>query len=168
MPVWWNGRHRGLKIPWEQSRAGSSPATGTKRKKSEPVLPCGRRVRILYFPTATSISLMMGSAVQNSKRENRERRNRNDMSFYLMGSARKGTGIFYIKRCVFTFLFALDQIICFYAAHSIEMRMLSHFLGRDLLSSQWLRDKSTMGTYQGLTDISFLLGCCAKACGSCF
>ena len=30
-PVWWNGRHRGLKIPWEQSRAGSSPATGTKK-----------------------------------------------------------------------------------------------------------------------------------------
>ena len=29
MPVWWNGRHRGLKIPWERSRAGSSPATGT-------------------------------------------------------------------------------------------------------------------------------------------
>ena len=30
-PVWWNGRHRGLKIPWERSRAGSSPATGTKQ-----------------------------------------------------------------------------------------------------------------------------------------
>ena len=103
--------------------------TRTKRKKSELVLPCGRRVRILYFPTAASMSLMMGSAVQNSKRENRERRNRNDMSFYLMGSARKGTGILYTKRCVFTFLFALDQIICFYAAHSIEMRMLHHFFG---------------------------------------
>ena len=51
----------------------------------------------MYFPTAASMSLMMGSAVQNSKRENRERRNRNDMSFYLMGSARKGTGIFYTK-----------------------------------------------------------------------
>ena len=51
----------------------------------------------MYFPTAASMSLMMGSAVQNSKRENRERRNRNDMRFYLMGSARKGTGIFYTK-----------------------------------------------------------------------
>ena len=30
-PVWWNGRHRGLKIPWERSRTGSSPVTGTKK-----------------------------------------------------------------------------------------------------------------------------------------
>jgi hypothetical protein len=29
MPWWWNGRHAGLKILWEQSRAGSSPARGT-------------------------------------------------------------------------------------------------------------------------------------------
>ena len=29
LPWWWNGRHAGLKILWEQSRAGSSPARGT-------------------------------------------------------------------------------------------------------------------------------------------
>src|SRR5690554_79141 len=27
-PRWWNGRHWGLKIPWSQGRAGSSPALG--------------------------------------------------------------------------------------------------------------------------------------------
>ena len=30
MPGWWNGRHRGLKIPCPQGRAGSTPALGTK------------------------------------------------------------------------------------------------------------------------------------------
>ncbi len=29
MPVWWNGRHKGLKIPRWQQRTGSSPVTGT-------------------------------------------------------------------------------------------------------------------------------------------
>ena len=29
LPGWWNGRHKGLKIPWPQGRAGSSPAPGT-------------------------------------------------------------------------------------------------------------------------------------------
>lgn len=29
-PVWWNGRHKGLKIPRWQQRTGSSPVTGTK------------------------------------------------------------------------------------------------------------------------------------------
>ena len=33
-PVWWNGRHRGLKIPWPLGRAGSSPVTGTKKESS--------------------------------------------------------------------------------------------------------------------------------------
>ena len=28
LPRWWNGRHWGLKIPWGQLRAGSSPAPG--------------------------------------------------------------------------------------------------------------------------------------------
>ena len=28
--MWWNGRHKGLKIPRRNNRAGSSPATGTK------------------------------------------------------------------------------------------------------------------------------------------
>ena len=28
-PGWWNGRHWGLKIPWPQGRAGSTPAPGT-------------------------------------------------------------------------------------------------------------------------------------------
>ena len=31
LPVWWNGRHKGLKIPRWQQRAGSSPVTGTKQ-----------------------------------------------------------------------------------------------------------------------------------------
>ena len=31
-PVWWNGRHKGLKIPRHNNRAGSTPATGTKTK----------------------------------------------------------------------------------------------------------------------------------------
>ena len=30
MPVWWNGRHKGLKIPRWQQRARSSRVTGTK------------------------------------------------------------------------------------------------------------------------------------------
>ena len=30
-PVWWNGRHQGLKIPCRQLRTGSSPVTGTKK-----------------------------------------------------------------------------------------------------------------------------------------
>ena len=29
VPAWWNGRHRGLKIPRPRGRAGSSPAAGT-------------------------------------------------------------------------------------------------------------------------------------------
>ena len=29
-PAWWNGRHRGLKIPCPRGRAGSNPAAGTK------------------------------------------------------------------------------------------------------------------------------------------
>ena len=33
MPEWRNGRRLGLKIPWEQSRAGSSPASGIMSKK---------------------------------------------------------------------------------------------------------------------------------------
>ena len=37
LPVWWNGRHKGLKIPRRNNRAGSSPATGTKISLS----PCG-------------------------------------------------------------------------------------------------------------------------------
>ena len=32
MPEWWNGRHRGLKIPWRQLRDGSSPFSGTNTK----------------------------------------------------------------------------------------------------------------------------------------
>ena len=31
--MWWNGRHRGLKIPWLQNRAGSSPAIRTQAPK---------------------------------------------------------------------------------------------------------------------------------------
>ena len=31
MLVWWNGRHRGLKIRWGQLRTGSSPVTSTKK-----------------------------------------------------------------------------------------------------------------------------------------
>ena len=33
MPEWWNGRHRGLKIPWRQLRDGSSPFSGTKTNR---------------------------------------------------------------------------------------------------------------------------------------
>lgn len=29
-PMWWNGRHKGLKIPRWQQRTGSSPVIGTK------------------------------------------------------------------------------------------------------------------------------------------
>ena len=29
MPEWWNGRHRGLKIPSSHERTGSSPVSGT-------------------------------------------------------------------------------------------------------------------------------------------
>ena len=32
MPLWWNGRHRGLKIRWGQLRTGSSPVSGTRKK----------------------------------------------------------------------------------------------------------------------------------------
>ena len=35
-PAWWNGRHRGLKIPRQRCRAGSSPAAGTKNKSIPP------------------------------------------------------------------------------------------------------------------------------------
>ena len=31
MPLWWNGRHRGLKIRWGQLRTGSSPVSGTRK-----------------------------------------------------------------------------------------------------------------------------------------
>lgn len=31
MPRWWNGRHKGLKSPRQQWRAGSTPALGTLR-----------------------------------------------------------------------------------------------------------------------------------------
>ena len=48
-PVWWNGRRSGFKIRRWRHRVGSSPTTGTKPTKSEPDLPCGRRVRILRF-----------------------------------------------------------------------------------------------------------------------
>ena len=34
MPVWWNGRHGGLKILWCLHRAGSSPATGTTSEQA--------------------------------------------------------------------------------------------------------------------------------------
>ncbi len=34
LPVWWNGRHMGLKIPRLRGRAGSSPATGTSPRVS--------------------------------------------------------------------------------------------------------------------------------------
>jgi hypothetical protein len=30
--VWWNGRHERFKISCSQGRAGSSPATGTKKE----------------------------------------------------------------------------------------------------------------------------------------
>ncbi len=33
-PKWWNGRHEGLKIPWPQGCAGSSPAFGTKNERN--------------------------------------------------------------------------------------------------------------------------------------
>ena len=33
-PVWWNGRHKGLKIPRHNNRAGSTPATGTTKKRA--------------------------------------------------------------------------------------------------------------------------------------
>ena len=29
MAAWWNGRHCGLKIRWEQSREGSNPSAAT-------------------------------------------------------------------------------------------------------------------------------------------
>ena len=29
LPVWWNGRHTGLKIPCPYGRTGSNPVTGT-------------------------------------------------------------------------------------------------------------------------------------------
>ena len=32
--VWWNGRHKGLKIPRRQLRVGSSPTTRTKNQNS--------------------------------------------------------------------------------------------------------------------------------------
>ena len=46
MPLWWNGRHRGLKIRWGQLRTGSSPVSGTK---AIPLLmqPCPQGYR--YF-----------------------------------------------------------------------------------------------------------------------
>ena len=43
--MWWNGRHRGLKIPWERSRACSSQVTGTTTSEEADCtpLPPGRR-----------------------------------------------------------------------------------------------------------------------------
>ena len=43
MRVWWNGRHKGLKIPRRNNRAGSSPATGTTQKRPlrHESPPCG-------------------------------------------------------------------------------------------------------------------------------
>ena len=35
-PGWWNGRHKGLKIPRPQGCAGSSPAPGTKQYQGNP------------------------------------------------------------------------------------------------------------------------------------
>ena len=32
MPLWWNGRHRGLKIRWGRLRTGSSPVSGTRQR----------------------------------------------------------------------------------------------------------------------------------------
>ena len=40
LPVWWNGRHQGLKIPCRQLRTGSSPVTGTKKAPLHGVLFC--------------------------------------------------------------------------------------------------------------------------------
>ena len=36
MPLWWNGRHRGLKIRWGRLRTGSSPVSGTKKGIPQP------------------------------------------------------------------------------------------------------------------------------------
>ena len=47
MPLWWNGRHKGLKIPRWQQRTGSSPVSGTKN----PVHASGRD---FYFLLLTS------------------------------------------------------------------------------------------------------------------
>ena len=33
MPLWWNGRHRGLKIRWVRARTGSNPVSGTMTLK---------------------------------------------------------------------------------------------------------------------------------------
>ena len=43
MPVWWNGRHKGLKIPRWQQRTGSSPVTGTTSKQHCKVISRRRR-----------------------------------------------------------------------------------------------------------------------------
>ena len=38
-PLWWNGRHRGLKIRWGQLRTGSSPVSGTRTGIPHPGYP---------------------------------------------------------------------------------------------------------------------------------
>ena len=48
-PVWWNGRHKGLKIPRWQQRTGSSPVTGTTSEGANtvPFPPCGENCTML-------------------------------------------------------------------------------------------------------------------------
>ena len=46
LPKWWNGRHEGLKIPWPQGCAGSSPAFGTVNKEISS--PFGLEISYIY------------------------------------------------------------------------------------------------------------------------
>ena len=72
-PVWWNGRHKGLKIPRWQQRTGSSPVTGTKISSTHGVLLI---LLFLYcivlfpqpqnFAIAASISAAQAAAMASS------------------------------------------------------------------------------------------------------
>ena len=63
LPVWWNGRHQGLKIPWSKGRARSSRVTGTTSEFT----PHGSEMAIAKA-VAISSSVLRGSSFPNRTR----------------------------------------------------------------------------------------------------
>ena len=52
---WWNGRHWGLKIPWEQSRAGSTPVPSILPHNVKQIRPVGAVCVFLYVTTVCHV-----------------------------------------------------------------------------------------------------------------
>ena len=61
LPGWRNGRRAGLKIPWPQGRAGSSPAPGMfstwSVKRMRPVKPALRDFQLLSYVQLNTLAI---------------------------------------------------------------------------------------------------------------